>query len=144
MPRPELPTDPARSALMKRVKRARTRPEEAVAASLRALGIAYRRNVRTLPGTPDFANKRRRWAIFVMGCFWHRHTGCKRATLPKRNASYWLPKFAENRRRDAVKVRQLRAMGFRVVLVWECEALKPGKVSTKVLQIAETGRIDVV
>lgn len=88
--------------------------------ALRAIGIHYRRNVRGLPGSPDFANKRRRWAIFVMGCFWHQHRGCKRATVPKRNHAFWVAKFAQNRRRDAAKIRRLRALGFRVYLLWEC------------------------
>ncbi len=105
---------------MKRVRRARTAPEELLARALRAAGIAYRRNVRTLPGSPDFANKRRRWAIFVMGCFWHRHTNCPRATVPTRNRPFWEAKFRDNRRRDAAKIRSLRRAGFTVLLAWEC------------------------
>lgn len=121
--RPVLPTDPVRSALMKRVRQKRTTAEERVAAVLRELGVRYRRNVRTLPGSPDFANKKRGWAIFVMGCFWHHHTNCPRATVPKRNREFWERKFRDNRKRDAAKVRALRARGFRVILVWECAAL---------------------
>ena len=119
-PRPVAET-PERARLLGRVRQRRTAPEEAVAAALRALGLAYRRNVKSLPGSPDFANVRRRFAIFVNGCFWHRHTGCRRATVPKNNRDFWLDKFAANRRRDAAAVRALRAMGFRVLIVWECE-----------------------
>jgi len=105
---------------MKRVRRQRTRPEDVVARALRARGLSYRRNVRSLPGSPDFANKRAGWAIFVMGCFWHHHTACRRAGLPTRNREFWAAKFADNRRRDAAKVRALRRAGFRVLLLWEC------------------------
>ena len=110
-----------RARLLGRVKQARTRPEEIVAAHMRALGLAYRRNVRGLPGSPDFANKTRRFAIFVNGCFWHRHTGCKRATIPKNNRDFWLAKFTTNRKRDADRIRALRRAGFRVLVIWECE-----------------------
>ena len=112
---------PERAALLARVRRARTAPEDAVAGLLRAHGLHYRRNVRGLPGSPDFANRTRRWAIFVNGCFWHRHTGCSRATVPKHNRGFWLEKFAANRRRDAAGIRRLRALGFRVLVIWECQ-----------------------
>lgn len=106
---------------MGRVRQRGSAAELAVAALLRRLGAAYRKNVRRLPGSPDFANRKRRWAVFVNGCFWHRHTGCARATTPKANREFWLEKFAANRARDARAVRQLRRMGFRVLIVWECQ-----------------------
>ncbi len=77
------PSDPGRSALMGRVRQKGTEAELAVGRALRALGAAYRLNVETLPGSPDFANRKRGWAIFVNGCYWHHHRGCKRATVPK-------------------------------------------------------------
>lgn len=120
-PRRPAPQSEERSRLLGRVKQTRTAPEEIVAETLRALGIAYRRNVRGLPGSPDFANKRRRFAIFVNGCFWHRHTGCRRATIPKNNRDFWVAKFATNRKRDADRIRELRRAGFRVLLIWECD-----------------------
>lgn len=119
------PSSPERSALMRRVARRGTAPEKLVAAVLRALGLAYRLDVAGLPGRPDFANRRRRWALFVNGCFWHHHTGCRAATVPKANRAFWTEKFAANRRRDARAIRALRAAGFRVVLVWECETRRP-------------------
>jgi DNA mismatch endonuclease, patch repair protein len=137
LPRERLPTDPVRSALMKRVRRTRTVPEELVAAQLRAAGLHYRRNVKSLPGSPDFANKKRRWAIFVMGCFWHRHTNCARSQLPKRNAAFWAQKLAANRKRDAAKVRALRRMGMKVLLVWECNLMGTGLVSQIAPNLAE-------
>lgn len=116
-----IPQSPERSRLLGRVRQSRTAPEETVAALLRARGLAYRRTVRALPGSPDFANRARRWAIFVNGCFWHCHTGCRRATVPKNNRTFWVAKFAANRRRDAAAIRRLRAMGFRVLVIWECQ-----------------------
>lgn len=118
---PRLKTDPKRRALMQRVRRSRTSAEDAVARVCRELGLHYRRNVRSLPGSPDLANKSKKWAIFVNGCFWHHHEGCKRATVPKRNREFWIEKFAANKKRDARKVQEMRELGFRVLAVWECE-----------------------
>lgn len=131
----DLPTDPVRSALMKRVRRSGTSAELAVAKVCRSLGIAYRRNVRSLPGSPDLANKSRRWAIFVNGCYWHHHTGCTRATIPRRNNEFWIEKFRANRRRDAAKICQLRADGFIVALVWECEVGDELRLRRRLAQI---------
>ena len=116
-----VPQSVERSRLLGRVKQKRTAPEETVAKALRKLGLAYRRNVKNLPGSPDFANIRRRFAIFVNGCFWHAHTGCRRATTPKNNRDFWVAKFAANRARDARAIRALRTAGFRVMVIWECE-----------------------
>lgn len=112
---------PERARLLASVRQSRTTAEDEVATLLRALGLAYRRNVRALPGSPDFANRARGWAIFVNGCFWHHHTGCRRAGVPKNNRAFWTTKFIANRRRDAAKIRALRALGFRVLVIWECE-----------------------
>ena len=116
-----IPDTPERSRLLGRVRQKKTAPEETVAKALRALGLPYRRNVKTLPGSPDFANATRRFAIFVNGCFWHAHTGCRRATVPKNNRAFWQAKFAANRARDARAIRDLRRRGFRVMVIWECE-----------------------
>jgi len=118
--RSSLDLDPATSERLSRIRQRGTAPELVVGAVLRELGLRYRTRNRDLPGSPDFANRTGRWAVFVHGCFWHHHAGCVRATVPKRNRSFWLEKFAANRRRDARAVRMLRARGFRVVVVWEC------------------------
>ena len=115
------PTDPARSELMRRVRQRDTKPEQDVAAALRELGLRFRRNVRALPGSPDFANRARHWAVFVHGCFWHRHKNCPRTTTPTRNRRFWLDKFDANRKRDQRNARKLRAIGFSVITVWECQ-----------------------
>jgi DNA mismatch endonuclease, patch repair protein len=106
---------------MRRVRRAGTAAETSIALILSEVGMRYRRNVKSLPGSPDFANKSRRWAVFVNGCFWHHHTNCLRATIPKRNRGFWRKKFDANKARDAAKSRALRRMGFRVMTIWECE-----------------------
>lgn len=115
-------TSPERRALMQRVRQKGTLAEDRVALVCRNLGLGYRRNVKSLPGSPDLANKSRSWAIFVNGCFWHAHRSCPKATVPKRNHAFWARKFAANRKRDAAKVRALRRLGFRVMIIWECEA----------------------
>lgn len=132
----QLPTDPVRSALMKRVRHHKTHVEDVVAAALRQHHIFYRRNVRSLPGSPDFANKSKRWAIFVNGCFWHHHKHCVRGTIPTRNRTFWVEKFAANRRRDAKKIRALRALGFHVAIIWECQGLDAAVLTQRVRQIA--------
>lgn len=114
-------TDEATSARLARQKQAGTAPELAVRAMVRELGARYRTKNRDLPGSPDLANRRRRWAIFVHGCYWHGHLGCDRATLPKRNRGFWRAKFAANRARDSRKAAELRALGFRVITTWECD-----------------------
>lgn len=131
-----LPTDPVRSALMKRVRQQKTQVEDLVAVALRQHHIGYRRNVRTLPGSPDFANKSRRWAIFVNGCFWHHHKTCVRGTVPTRNHDFWVEKFSANRKRDARKIRALRAQKFHVAVIWECEGLDAVALAFRIAQIA--------
>lgn len=120
---PDLVTDIARSALMRRVRQRGTPGEVRVAATCREIGLTYRLNVRSLPGSPDLASKTYRWAIFVHGCFWHRHAGCRKATMPKRNAAFWQDKFDANCRRDDMKSEALRRLGFTVLTIWECETV---------------------
>ena len=102
---------------MRLVKTSRTKPEVETARTLRALRLKFRRNVRSLPGTPDFVLPDHGVAIFVHGCFWHGCPRCFRGT--KRNAAWWREKVRRNRLRDQRKARELRALGFRVVQLWE-------------------------
>jgi DNA mismatch endonuclease (patch repair protein) len=127
---------------MQRVRRSKTPPEDQVCRLCREVGLGYRRNVRSLPGSPDIANKSRRWAIFVNGCFWHHHKGCRKATVPKSNHQFWLDKLAENRCRDAGKVRQLRAAGYRVLLVWECQLADEARLRQRLSGLREASFID--
>jgi len=75
-------------------------------------------------------NRSRRWAVFVHGCFWHAHPGCVKATVPKRNQSFWLEKFTDNRMRDRRVIRALRYRGYRALVIWQCQAEDPGKLET--------------
>ena len=111
----------SRSDIMRAVKRANTAPEIIVRQVLHALGLRFRLHRRDLPGSPDVVLPRFRTVIFVHGCFWHRHPDCRYTTTPKTRLEYWLPKFAANIERDLRKEAQLQALGWRVLLVWECE-----------------------
>lgn len=124
---------------MRSVRRSGTHVETLVAKALREGNWHYRKNVRSLAGSPDFANKSARWAIFVNGCYWHHHKDCSRATIPKRNVDFWTGKFRDNRTRDARSVRALRRLGYRVIIVWECGS---ETIAEKLSQIPKTRRID--
>lgn len=120
-----------RSEIMSRIRGKRTRPEETVAAMLRALGVRYRRNVKSLPGCPDFVIRSRKMVILVHGCFWHNHSNCKRASIPATNREFWVSKLAGNARRDRRNARKLRAGGWRVVTVWQCRLRRPEAVERR-------------
>ncbi|HEX9198158.1 MAG TPA: very short patch repair endonuclease [Acidobacteriaceae bacterium] len=121
----KLRTTPERSRIMRAVRQKGTDAELLVRQGLRRLGIHYSANVTSLPGRPDLANRRRRFAVFVNGCFWHRHPGCRRATTPKKNRWFWVDKFEANRRRDRRRTADLRKLGYDVLIVWECQAEQP-------------------
>jgi DNA mismatch endonuclease (patch repair protein) len=121
----ELLLDPETSARLGRIRQKDTKPEQDVRKIITALGLRYRLNNRDLPGSPDIANRGSRWAIFVHGCFWHRHGGCKRTTTPKRNREFWEAKFRANENRDRRVFNALVNEGFRVAIIWECEAQCP-------------------
>jgi len=106
---------------MARVRQRGTSPERRVREILRRLGVRFEPNVKSLPGSPDIFIVARRRAIFVHGCFWHRHKDCKAATMPKSNSQFWRSKFAANTSRDRRKARSLRAKGIGVWTVWECD-----------------------
>src|SRR5260370_1688598 len=102
---------PSVSYRMRRVRRSNTLPEQAVRRIIRWMGVSYRVCPLNRPGRPDIANRSHQWAVFVHGCFWHGHDGCRLATKPKRNMAFWLAKIATNKRRDADKTRGLRSLG---------------------------------
>lgn len=127
--------DPARSALMSRIRAKNSKPELAVRKVAHALGYRFRLHYHSLPGTPDLVFPRLRTAIFVHGCFWHRHRGCRRTTQPKTRAKYWSEKFEANVARDARKSRRLRQMGWHVFVVWECQTLDARKLAARLQRI---------
>jgi len=141
-------TDVATSQRMAAIRQRDTSPEAAVRTAMKELGIRFRANVRSLPGSPDIANKAKKFAVFVQGCFWHHHAGCKRATIPRRNRALWTAKFAQNRKRDERVAHRLSDMGYRVVVIWECEAERPAAVRSKLrglsgLQMRKPRRVNV-
>ena len=105
---------------MKAVKSKDTKPEWAVRRLLYAMGYRFRLHRKDLPGTPDIAFIGRRKAIFVHGCFWHQH-GCKKGRPPKSRPEFWEPKLRRNKERDAQKLAELEALGWRALVVWQCE-----------------------
>lgn len=122
-------SSPARSKLMARVRQKGTNPELVVRAIVKTLGHEFGINGKELPGSPDLFDRKRRLAVFVHGCFWHRHARCRACTAPKSNAAFWQQKFDQNVARDQKKARQLRRLGFRVMTVWECQVKSASKLA---------------
>ncbi|MGN6482469.1 very short patch repair endonuclease [Luteibacter sp.] len=110
-----------RSLHMALIRAKDTKPEMRVRRLVHGMGFRYRLHARNLPGTPDLVFPGRRSAIFVHGCFWHHHKGCKLARIPKSRVEFWSTKLERNRERDALTTRRLRTAGWRVMIVWECE-----------------------
>ena len=110
-----------RSRLMRRIRSKDTGPEMVVRRQIFALGYRYRLHERRLPGCPDIVFSSRKKVIFVHGCFWHRHAGCKLATMPASRQEYWTPKFLRTMERDRDAIVKLKEIGWQVLIIWECE-----------------------
>jgi DNA mismatch endonuclease, patch repair protein len=106
---------------MSRVRGKHTSPEVRVRKAAHQMGLRFRLHRKDLPGKPDLVFPKHKVALFVHGCFWHRHPGCKKATTPKTRVDYWIAKFAVNERRDKQNIRDLAALGWNVHIIWECE-----------------------
>lgn len=119
-----------RSYNMSCIKDKRTKPEEIVARYLFSQGFRYRRNVRSLPGTPDIVLKKYNTVIFVNGCFWHMHENCRYSVMPENHKEFWAEKLLKNKERDEKKKRQLEQMGWNVIVVWECQLKGKEKLPT--------------
>jgi DNA mismatch endonuclease (patch repair protein) len=128
----------ARSDLMRRIRGSRTKPERAVATIARKLVGYVRLNAKSLPGQPDIAVFRTRKAILVHGCFWHQHRGCRRSNIPKSNRRYWIPKLARNTRRDKENIRDLRKLGWKVLVVWECQCRETNALTRRLERFLST------
>lgn len=111
-----------------------TKPEETVRKYLFRKGFRYRKNVNSLPGKPDIVLSKYRTAIFVNGCFWHAHKGCRWFVPPKSNINFWKKKFEYNRRRDLKNYDLLKQMGWKVIIVWECE-IRHGDAASRLEQL---------
>ncbi|MHC8509878.1 MAG: very short patch repair endonuclease [Rhodospirillales bacterium] len=121
----------ARSANMRAIKSSNTGPERAVRALLSGMGRRYRLQRRDLPGSPDIAFIGRRCAVFVHGCFWHGHKCARGGRVPKTNRAYWVQKITRNRERDAQARRRLRALGWRSLIIWECQLKNEARLSER-------------
>lgn len=114
-------TKEKRSDIMSHVRGKNTKPEEMVRKFLFSNGFRYRKNDKRYPGKPDIVLPKYHTVIFVNGCFWHQHPGCKAAALPESNHQYWREKLGRNAERDRQEIRQLEDLGWNVIVVWECE-----------------------
>ena len=114
-----------RRRMMRAVRGVNTKPEVIVRRLVHRLGFRFRLHRRDLPGTPDLVLPRLRVAMFVHGCFWHRHPGCKATTTPSSNVTFWMRKFDDNVARDDRNMDALARAGWNVHVVWECETKKP-------------------
>ena len=117
---------------MSRVRGKDTGPELTVRQLIHSLGYRYRLHQKRLPGRPDLVLPRHRAVVFVNGCFWHRHAGCARASLPATRAKFWTEKFSKNVERDKKNMAALKRLGWRVLIIWECEARDEVKLRARV------------
>ena len=119
-----------RSYNMSQIRSKNTKPEETVRKFLFSSGLRYRKNDKRYPGKPDIVLPKYKTVIFVIGCFWHGHKGCKYYVTPKSNTDYWLPKIQRNILRDDENKRVLEQQGWKVIVVWECQLKGANKVET--------------
>ncbi|MDR2124484.1 MAG: DNA mismatch endonuclease Vsr [Desulfovibrio sp.] len=110
-----------RSRNMSRIKGRDTQPEKTVRSLLHSMGCRFRLHVKNLPGKPDIVLPRRKSVIFVHGCFWHGHPGCRRASIPATRTDFWAAKIRGNRLRDEQSVAALEKLGYRCLVVWQCQ-----------------------
>ena len=123
-------TPEQRSYNMSQIRGKNTKPEELVRKYLFSQGFRYRKNDPRLPGKPDIVLPKYKTVIFVNGCFWHGHEGCRYFVWPKNNAEFWKAKISGNIQRDAQSIRLLRDQGWNVIVVWECELKKANREAT--------------
>ena len=123
-------TKEVRSKNMSHIRSTNTKPEELVRKYLFSKGLRYRKNDKRYPGRPDIVLPKYKTFVFVNGCFWHQHPGCRYAVLPATNQDYWLPKLQRNMERDNANYEKLQQDGWRVITVWECRLKKPVRENT--------------
>lgn len=129
-------TSERRSWLMSQVRSKNTSPEMRVRRLAHASGLRYRLHRRDLPGKPDLVFPRHRVALFVHGCFWHRHPGCAKASMPKSRSDFWREKFERNVERDRQAEQELEALGWRVLVIWECGTKSDREIRALLWQVA--------
>jgi DNA mismatch endonuclease, patch repair protein len=126
-----------RSWNMSRIRGKDTRPEVVVRSTLHRMGYRFRIHVKGLPGCPDIVLPKYRAVIFVHGCFWHRHPGCKYAYIPKSRQDFWTKKFQKTVERHEIITRELEGQGWKILVVWECEIVNTDKLRTKLIDFIE-------
>jgi DNA mismatch endonuclease, patch repair protein len=119
-----------RSAVMSKIRSANTKPELLVRKFLCDNGFRYRKNLKTLPGTPDIVIRKCRTVVMVNGCFWHGHEGCKKFSMPKTRVEFWSGKIERNRQRDVEAIEKLQRLGWDVVVIWECQLMPKRRTTT--------------
>ena len=129
--------DEKRSRVMRAVKGRDTGPELIVRRALWSAGLRYRLYDKNLPGRPDIVFPSRKLVIFVNGCFWHGHAGCPRSRIPKTRTEYWTQKIEGNKRRDIAARRNLKALGWKALTIWECEIKQQEKLTRLVARVME-------
>ena len=130
-----------RSRIMKSVGREGTKPEMVVRRLCHSMGYRFRLHRKDLPGTPDLVFPKLRKVVFVHGCFWHRHPSCPKATTPKTREKFWRDKFEANVLRDARTEEALREIGWKVLVVWECETSSRKTLELRLQQFFESGEV---
>jgi DNA mismatch endonuclease (patch repair protein) len=120
---------------MSRIGSKDTQPELIVRRLLTKMGLRYRLHRRDLPGKPDIVFGPRRLVLFVHGCFWHRHRGCRMASTPSANAAFWQTKLDANMARDRRNTAALKRAGWRVAVIWECETRQPERLARRLQRL---------
>jgi len=120
---------------MSRIRGKNTQPEVIVRKVLTKYGRRYRLHVGRLPGKPDIVIAKSKKAIFINGCFWHQHKGCKRKTMPKTNISYWGKKLKKNVKKQKKDIQKLKRTGWKTNIIWECETKKENMVEKKLAAV---------
>jgi DNA mismatch endonuclease (patch repair protein) len=121
-----------RSVRMRLVRSKDTMPELLVRRLVHSMGYRYRLHSNKLPGRPDLVFASQKRVIFVHGCFWHQHEGCRNSRIPKSRVTYWKPKFARNKQRDRDNKKLLESRGWRTLEVWECETRSNKELATRI------------
>ncbi len=131
-------TKNARSWNMSRIRSKDTKPEKIVRSMLHRIGYRFRLHRKDLPGKPDIVLPKYKTVIFIHGCFWHRHKGCKRCTTPSTNQKYWIPKLEHNVVKDKTNQKVIKKSGWKPIIIWECETKDLVKLSKKINKALKT------
>ena len=127
-------TPEERSERMRRIRSKDTKPEFKVRRCVHSMGYRYRLHSKILPGHPDLIFASRKKVIFIHGCFWHQHEGCSICHIPKTRHEYWVPKLQRNKERDKINQAKLKELGWRVLVIWECEVKNIDSLKKRLLK----------